>query len=94
MGARAWREPAVLRLMTKHRSKDPESLVARYAADLLHEWHLSELPIHVDALASALGIRVATPVFDGATEEQLRDSIMGVGEAFFYLENVDDSASG
>lgn len=57
MGARAWREPAVLRLMTKHRSKDPESLVARYATDLLHEWHLSELPIHVDALASALGIR-------------------------------------
>lgn len=47
----------MLRLMSKHRSKDPEALVARYAADLLSEWNLSALPIHVDALASALGIR-------------------------------------
>jgi hypothetical protein len=29
-----------------------------------------------------------------ATEEQLRDSIVGVGETFFYLENVDGSSSG
>jgi hypothetical protein len=43
--------------MSKHRSKDPEAVVARYAADLLSEWKLADLPIHVDALASALGIR-------------------------------------
>jgi predicted transcriptional regulator len=29
-----------------------------------------------------------------ATEEQLRDAIVGIGETFFYLEMVDESASG
>ena len=29
-----------------------------------------------------------------ATGEQLRDSVLAVGEVFFYLENIDESASG
>ena len=57
MSARAWHEAAVLRLIKKHRGKDPQALVEQYASDLLTEWRISELPVQVDAITSALGIR-------------------------------------
>lgn len=64
---RAWRESAVVRLMARHRGRDPEGIVDQYARDLLRDWRVNELPVNVDALASGLGIRrqVASYPFAG-----------------------------
>lgn len=64
---RVWRESSVVRLMARHRGRDPEAIVEQHARGLLRDWGINELPVNVDALASGLGIRrqVASYPFAG-----------------------------
>ncbi len=88
MPGNEWREPSVVRLIARHRGKAPVEIVEQYARELLREWGVNGLPVDVDALASALGIRQRTAPFPFAGRVYVEPS----GQLVMDL-NADDGST-
>lgn len=61
-----WSEPLVLKLIDRHRGKDPREILEAHAERLLRESEQDELPVDVDLIASVLGIRRRVAPFEFA----------------------------
>lgn len=52
-----WTEPLVLKLIQRHKGKEPEEILEAHSQRLLRESDQDSLPVDVDLIASVLGIR-------------------------------------
>lgn len=63
---RAWSEPLVARLITRHRDAQPEQILEDHAEQLRRDAEQNALPIDVDLIASVQGIRRRLETWDFA----------------------------
>lgn len=53
----SWRDPLVQRLIRKNGGRPPEAAIEKYVQECLQEAGQDQLPVHVELIASILGVR-------------------------------------